>query len=115
MYVLQPGFLRDPSVDLRLPDFQDLGLEERDLLAKPRADLLHLLLHALVLGDARVLVREEARVEEYPLQFLRDAVDGVERVREARGDVPSVPLNGAIVAICGFSLSLASRHALSDA
>jgi hypothetical protein len=31
------------------------------------------------------------------------------------GDVPSVPLNGAIVAICGFSLSLASRQALSDA
>jgi hypothetical protein len=31
------------------------------------------------------------------------------------GDVPSVPLNGAIVAICGFSLSLASRQAPSDA
>jgi hypothetical protein len=81
VFSLAPG---RSTVDLRLADLQDLRLEERDFLAKARADLLHLLLHALVLGDARVLVREEARVEEYLLQFLRDAIDRVERVGQAR-------------------------------
>ena len=84
-------------------------------LAKAGGDLLHLLLHALVLGDARVLVGKKAGVDEHLLQFLADAVDRVERVGEACRRRASVPLNGAIVAICGFSLSLASRQAPSDA
>ena len=81
---LEARLLANPAIHLRFADLQNLRLDECDCLTKARGDLLHLLLHALVPGDARVLVGEETGVEVDLLQFLRDAVDRVQRVGEAR-------------------------------
>src|SRR5262249_18272124 len=56
---------------------------ERHRLAERRAGLLHLLLHSLVLADARVLVGDQTGVERDALEVFGDPVRSVERVGEA--------------------------------
>ncbi len=77
----EPRLLRE-LVEGRFVDLQDLGLDEGGLLTELRGNLLHLLLHALVLADAGVLVGDEAGVDEDLLQILADAVYRVEGIRE---------------------------------
>ncbi len=78
----QPRFLRQPFVEHRLVDLQDFGFDERHRFAERGAGLLHLLLHALIPADARVLIGDQPGVEGDALEVLGDAVGGVERVGE---------------------------------
>jgi hypothetical protein len=80
----EPRLFRHPLVDRGLVDFQDLRLAVGDHLAELRAELLHLLLHPLVLADARVLVGHHAGVDVDPLEILGDAIAGFECLGQAR-------------------------------
>ncbi len=79
---LQPRFRRDEPIDGCPIDLQDLGLDEGRLGPERGADLRHLLLHALIGADARVLVGHHARVDIDAREVLREAAREFQRVGE---------------------------------
>jgi hypothetical protein len=80
----QPGRRRDPLVHCRRVHRQHLGLEERPGGTELRAKLDHLVTHALRVGDARVLVRLQARVGGQPVQRLVQIVADIQGLLQPR-------------------------------
>ena len=80
----QPRFPGDELVDRRAIDLENLRFDERRLGAEVRADLRHLLLHALIRADARVLVGHHARVDVDAREVLRQPRRQLERVGKLR-------------------------------
>ena len=80
---LEPRLARNEAIDRRAIGLQDLRLDECRLAAELRVHLHHFLLHALVLADARVLVRQHAGVDVGPRELLVQLRQQLERVGES--------------------------------
>jgi len=78
---LELGLLREEAINRGGVELEDLGLDVRGGCAERRAELAHLLLHRLVLGDARVFVRLHAGVGIRSVEVLLQVGDEVERTQ----------------------------------
>ena len=80
----QARFGGDEGLDRVTIGAQDLGLHVRRLGAERRVELRHLLRHALVDGDAGVLVREHVGVDVEAQHLLAQRAAALERIGQHR-------------------------------
>ena len=111
----QPRLGGQKPLDRRGADAQQLGLDERGLGAEVGIQVLHLLLHALRLGQARVLVGHHAGVDVEARELLvepRHQLEGVgqRRRRRARAGLR----RRATAAVSAAIASLRARHAAAS-
>ena len=90
----------------RSPTFSTSGSMYEACGAELRVDLLHLLLHALRLGDPRVLVGQHAGVDVQPRQLLVEPRLSSSASASVGGEEPSLPRNSRRLGDFGRNLLL---------